>query len=221
VWLIIPAYNVEPWLEELLRRSSSYIPLSRTIVVDDGSTDGTAQIAQRSGALLARHIFNQGKGKALKTGFEYVLGKGALWCITMDGDLQHPPEVIPKFLEAAATNVCDLIIGSRDFHSKGMPWDRRFSNWSTSKLLSRVTGQRIHDAQSGYRMIRTDLLKKVDLSSRRYDFETEMLLRLSRLHARFQWIQIPTIYNQSQSSINRLGDTLRFIKVVSKFLVAK
>jgi len=221
VWLIIPAYNVEPWLEELLQRSSSHIPLSRTLVVDDGSTDGTAQIAQRSGAFLVRHTSNEGKGKALKTGFEYVLGKGALWCITMDGDLQHPPEVISKFLEAAAGNVCDLIIGSRDFHSDKMPWDRRFSNWSTSKLLSWVTGQRIHDAQSGYRMIRADLLKKMDLSSSRYDLETEMLLKLSRLHARLQWVQIPTIYNQSKSSINRLGDTLRFIKVVSKFLFDK
>lgn len=214
LWLLIPAYNAGRHIGELLKKTAQYIPQQRTIVVDDGSVDETAEFAVTSGVEVLSHKPNRGKGFALKRGFEHLNSKGAEWIICIDADLQHDPAVLPDFINAARLNKYDLVIGKRVRRGSRMPLDRRFSNWITSLFLTLLTGTRIEDAQSGYRLIRTRILNGLELTANRYDFEIEYLLKSIKSGARIGWINIPVIYSGERSSIHRFRDTLRFLKIV-------
>ncbi len=218
IWLLIPAYNVEQYLPELLTKALDYVPSNRILVVDDGSSDNTAEIACKKGVNVLSHRLNLGKGAALRDGFDYLRKENAEWVVIIDGDMQHDPTMLPEFIDHARQNTNDIVIGARKRSRGVMPWDRRFSNWSTSLLLSIVTGSKIRDSQCGYRLIRLKMLDGIDPQSNGYEFETELLLRLARSGARFGWIEIPTKYEGSPSSINRFSDTVKFIKVVFGFV---
>ncbi len=218
IWLIIPAYNVGKYLNTLLTQSVFRIPAERTVVVDDGSSDETAEIAGMHGVWLLRHQGNMGKGLSLRDGLDYVAGKGGEWVITMDGDCQHDPAIIPEFIKAGESGKFDIIIGSRRRSGTKMPWDRRLSNKLSSLLISLVSGQKMEDVQCGYRMIRMDSIKDIIFTRDKYDFEMELLLKMIRKGARVGWVDIPTRYNGAPSSIRRLPDTLRFLKIVSLYL---
>ena len=217
--LLIPAYNVENYLDELICEVSKYLPVKNILVVDDGSNDRTAEIARNQDVDLIVHEKNLGKGAALLSGFDYLIERGSEWVITMDGDLQHDPASLPEFIERAVKGNYDLVIGERKRNAGGMPWDRRFSNFTTSLLLSLASGQRIRDSQCGYRLIRCNILKDIEIYSSGYEFETECLLKLSKAGARIGWIEIPTRYRGAASSINRFRDTLRFLKVYLRFII--
>ncbi len=217
VWLLIPAYNVEPYISKLLEQAVLYIPARMIVVIDDGSHDRTAEIAESKGVNLLSHSYNRGKGAALQTGFDYLLEQDAEWVITIDGDLQHDPSMLPDFIKQAEQGDYDIVIGTRRRDMGGMPWDRRFSNWGTSLLLSIITGQKIRDSQSGYRLIRCSLLKGLKFDCTGYDFETEFLLKLSRAGARIGIVNIPTLYKGAPSSINSFIDTLKFFRVIIRF----
>ena len=221
IWILIPAFNVELYLKKLLDQVFNYVNRQKIIVVDDGSHDETGNMAFRYGINLLTHQHNRGKGAALRNGFAYLLKQDAQWVITLDGDLQHDPHKIPEFVQRAKSDRFDLIIGRRKRNTGGMPWDRRFSNWFTSRLISLVTGRRIADSQSGYRMIRCDFLRNLELNTNGYEFETELLLKLCRAGARIDTIDIPTIYRGEASSIKRFTDTLKFLGVVIKFILKR
>jgi len=220
VWLVIPAYNVDKYIGRLLEQILNYMTKDRVVVVDDGSSDATAEAAQAYDIILIRHPCNLGKGAALRSGFGYLLEQGADWVIAMDADLQHDPTKLPDFLESAAQGDRDIVIGSR-WRSGGMPWDRRFSNWSTSLLLSLLTGRKIPDSQCGYRLIRCNLLRGVEFYTTGYETETELLLKLCRMGAVVGSIDIPTVYQGESSSIKRFSDTMDFLKVVVKHLLRR
>jgi glycosyltransferase involved in cell wall biosynthesis len=217
VWLLIPCFNVGRYLPELLRETAAFIPADRTLIVDDGSTDDTSRVASDAKAHLISHAQNRGKGAALRTGFNYLLEHGAEWCITLDGDGQHDAQYLPRFLESTIGGDYELVIGARQRTGTNMPWDRRFSNWSTSLLLSRFTRQKIYDAQCGYRLIRMPSLIGMTLNCDHYDLETELLLKMARRGARIGWLPVTTHYAGSRSSINRLTDTLRFLRVILQY----
>jgi glycosyltransferase involved in cell wall biosynthesis len=221
VWLIIPAYNVASYLGEVLEQASRYIPSEKIVVVDDGSTDGIRSVKQLNGVVLLTHQVNRGKGAALLTGIEYVSRAGGMWVITLDGDGQHDPSRIPEFTRVANSDQADLIIGYRRRSGTAMPWDRRFSNCLSSWLLSRITGRKLLDVQCGYRMIRLSLIQGMVFSTTGYEFEAELLLKSIRRSAQVAWVEIPTSYSGSPSSIHRGADTLKFIRVVWRFLLGK
>ncbi|MBT3232595.1 MAG: glycosyltransferase family 2 protein [Calditrichaeota bacterium] len=215
VWIIIPSYNVGDYLGNVLQKTKQYIPEHNIVVVDDGSEDGTVDIARQHNVVILSNPNNMGKGFALKTGIGYIIERKPQWVITMDGDGQHDPEILQAFISRATEDIEDIIIGERRRHG-GMPWDRRFSNYSTSKLLSIVTGVSIKDAQCGYRLIRGSFIDVRNLKSNNYDFETECLLQWANKKARFGWLPVPTIYSGAPSSMNRVRDTFRFLRVVFK-----
>lgn len=215
VWLLIPAFNVEDYIIDLLAATSKFIPAERTLVVDDGSTDQTLNRMQYEKVHLISIPENRGKGIALRKGFDYLKKQNASWVITIDADLQHDPSILPDFIKHAERGEFDMVIGMRD-RCRKMPWDRRFSNWSTSLLLSIVTGYKIWDAQCGYRLIQMEKLNKLTLQSKNYDLETELLLKFSKLGAKVGWQAIPTIYRGASSSMKRGLDTFRFVRLIIK-----
>ncbi len=211
--MIIPALNAAKSLSALISELTKFIPSQSLLVIDDGSVDQTSRIASEMGVNVVRNPQRMGKGCALRRGFDYAIAQEYDAVITVDADLQHPPELIPRFLEKARG--ADVVIGNRMSNPKGMPFDRRLSNTLTSLILSLVTHRRIPDSQCGYRLIKTKLLSMIRLRSKHYEIEGEMLIKLARLGAKFDFVEVPVIYNKDgESYINRFLDTLRFIKLV-------
>lgn len=217
--VLIPVYNEGDIFRKFLQKVLEYIIARDVIIVDDGSTDGTCDGIEDLTVTLLRHESNSGKGNALKTGFRHAIDAGYDWVLCMDGDGQHIPEKIPDFISFTDESEYQIIIGNRRKDLKTMPWDRKFSNLVTSSFLSILAGTRIHDAQCGYRMYRADFLKDLDLKTSDFDTENEILLQAFKCKASLGWVDIPVVYGDETSHINRLSDTFKFVKLIIRYLL--
>ncbi len=214
--VLIPTYNeakqIGKLTTEIKQRGIDIL------VVDDGSKDDTAAIAKDAGATVLRNEQNQGKGVSLRQGFNYLLAQDYEAIITMDGDGQHHPVDINLFTQSAYPSDVGMIIGNRMYSARGMPCIRWLTNKFTSRIISCLIKQEIPDSQSGFRLIKTSVLKKINLCTSKYEIESELIVRIARLGSRIKSIPIQTIYQNQKSQINPLVDTLRFIKFILKEL---
>jgi glycosyltransferase involved in cell wall biosynthesis len=215
--VIIPAYNADGTLEELIRRIRTVVPDTAILVVDDGSTDRTPEIIAKLDVDQIRHQSNRGKGEALKTGFARAIETDADAVIQLDADLQHEPESIPEFREAFGRGEADILIGTRRFDPSIMPLSRRLTNRLTSSIITRMTGAYVADSQSGYRMIARKVIENVHPESSRFDYESEFLIRAIRAGYTVGEVPIKTVYQGEESFIHPLRDTARFIRLMGLF----
>jgi dolichol-phosphate mannosyltransferase len=218
ILVLIPAFNAEKTIPSLIDQISAFIPGKDILIVDDGSTDKTFQLAKESGANCLQHKKNKGKGEALKTGFEYVVEQGYSGVITLDADLQHDPKFIPEFIREAENGTLDVLVGTRHIELKTMPFSRWLTNNVTSIIVSILGDTKVRDSQSGYRYISTEVLRSFKLSTKKYEFESEILIKAGRKGFKIAPVPISTIYHGSKSFINPLVDTGRFIKLMWKSL---
>lgn len=188
------------------------------LVIDDGSRDNTSDIAKDNGAIVLRNQTNEGKGASLIKGFHYALDRDFDAVITMDGDGQHLPEEIPYFIRLAKYSNTGIFIGNRMFKTKDMPFVRVFTNKFMSLLISFMAKQHIPDTQCGFRLIKKDVLEKIDLKTSKYETESEIIIKASRLGFKIESVPVKTIYSTEKSQINPLIDTLRFIKFIVREL---
>ncbi len=212
VAILIPAYEAADTLEKVLTGWFEFGAQPEQIwVVDDGSPDGTSDVAARMGVNLVAHKKNLGKGAAHKTGFKVILEKGYKWIMTIDADTQHDPGEATRFLSLEGN--FDLVIGSRRYNMVGMPFDRWFVNRLTSMVLSIYGGKVVTDSQCGYRLISAEVVKKIPLVTVRFDTESELVAKA--MWAGFRLVEVPitTLYTSPRSHINKLLDTLRFVKL--------
>ena len=216
ICLLIPGYNEARTIGEVVSEARKII--ESVVVVDDGSSDATAQIAENAGALVIKHPVNRGKGAALRTGFQYVLDHGYDALITMDSDGQHDVNDIPGFLEAFDRTGSGIIIGSRMQDISTMPAVRKLTNKFTSFIGSLLARQKINDSQSGFRLISSDVLRAVELETTGYEMESEILIKASKAGFRITSVPIKTIYGQEVSKINPVVDTYRFIRLLFRSL---
>jgi len=213
---VIPSYNAERHLDGVITGVEQYLDTSRIIVVDDGSSDATAEVARARGVVVLVHDPNQGKGAALDTGIRHAGNMGCAYAITLDADGQHRPEEIPRFIEHWTGTGADIIVGNRLEDTRNMPRDRKWTNYFTSWVVSKLAGTTIPDSQNGYRMISTSLFASLGVKARRYEAESELLIRAGRAGARIDSVPIETIYADEVSSINKTRDTYRFFRMVVK-----
>jgi glycosyltransferase involved in cell wall biosynthesis len=207
---IIPAYNEQDHLGQVLSGVRKYLP---ALVVDDGSIDQTATVADAGGASLVRQIPNQGKGAALRAGFRYALEHGYKGVLTIDADGQHDPQEIPAFLKAYDYNQADLIIGVRDFSH--IPPVRRIANTLGRWSFSWAVGQPIPDNQSGYRLISRRLLEAVLSSSEHgFEFEVEMIVTCIECDCQLGWVPIRTIYAGEKSHIRPVPHVVNYLRII-------
>lgn len=208
--IIIPAYNCADSLERVITALKQN-PGPDILVVDDGSTDNCSQIIDRSGLPLIRHERNRGKGAALISGFRYAKEHDYATVISMDGDSQHPADLIPEFLALHKHYPDAVLLGERK-RSPSMPLTRRLSNSISAFLISKRIRRKIYDAQCGFRLIPLKHLK--DPLPRRpgFIFESELLIMLALRKADFLYIPVPTLYPQnSTSKMTYFSTTLGFI----------
>jgi len=179
--IIVPAYNEAATIAEVVARLRA-LPLEKEIVVvDDASTDGTAEaLAALRGPdlVVLRHERNQGKGAAIRTGIAYVTAPAV---VIQDADLEYDPSELPKLLEPVARGAADVVYGSRFL---GVLEGMRLMNYLANKILAWAAtllyGQRITDEATCYKLFRTDVLKSLPLTCRRFEFCPEVTARVRR-----------------------------------------
>ncbi len=225
VGILIPALNSHFFLPELLERIADVqATLSGikfvVLIVDDGSQP-PIEVPKIPGleTEVTHHPRNRGKGAALRTGFSFFLDQPEIFAIiTVDADLQHPPEQIPAFVNTFNDGGGDIIIGHRSKNPKIMPWHRILSNTITSIIISMMIRQYIPDSQCGFRLYSRNVLKAIHLTEERFHLESEILVRAGWKHFRIVSIPVPTIYNNAGSAIRHLSDTLNFITMLWKLI---
>ncbi len=211
---VIPAYLEAKHIADVVVRTLRQ--LDHVLVIDDGSTDATAETARTAGAEVIVHPQNCGKGESIKTGLRHWLEHGFTYVVILDGDGQHLPEEIPRFLAAALTRA-ELFVGTRMSDVREMPAVRRAVNRYMSNSISRLCGQPIPDTQCGFRMVHRNLIPDLLGGADRFDYETEMLILTSRKGCRIESVPITTVYSDEVSSIHPVRDTLRFFKLMRRY----
>jgi glycosyltransferase involved in cell wall biosynthesis len=222
---IIPAYQDEKHIGDIVGRTRQQ--LDHVLVVDDGSTDQTAQRAREAGAEVIVHDQNRGKGEAIKTGLTHWLAAAStadgvdrqvIWVSLLDSDGQHLPEEIDRFLTAAVdATQPTFLIGNRMNNLTGMPFIRRVVNRYMSRQISRVCKQEIPDTQCGFRMLDHQLIPQLLGGGDRFDYDTEVLIIASRKGYRVESVPITTVYTDQVSKIRPLRDAIRFLKLMWRY----
>ena len=212
ICIVIPTYNEAKAIAGIIRRIRQQE--LEVVVVDDGSQDNTSEIAKDNGAIVLRNLINEGKGASLAKGFCYALSRDFEAVITMDGDGQHLPEEIPYFVRLATYSNSGILIGNRMLKRKNMPYVRLFTNKFMSWLISLAAGQSVPDTQCGFRLIKRQVLERIDLKTSKYETESEIIIQASRLGFKIESIPVKSIYEGEKSQINPVVDTLRFIRFI-------
>ncbi len=214
VAVLIPAFNAARTVEPVIRAAIQQNP--NVTVIDDGSVDGTGDVARRAGAHVLAHEVNRGKGAALKTGFKWACAEGYDGVITLDADGQHLPAEIPKFIDCHEKTGGDLIIGGRAHLFGQMIPRRRAANRFSAWTIAFASGTDITDAQSGYRFYSTRLLRDLRLRSDGFAMESEVIVRAGRGGFRVLTtpIDLGFVDGQSTSHYKPIKDTVRIAAVV-------
>jgi glycosyltransferase involved in cell wall biosynthesis len=211
VTCVIPAYRAAQTLAHVVHSLRGAVPNARIIVVDDGSPDATAEVAESTADCTLRLPVNRGKGAALQAGFARALQYQDDVVLTLDADGQHDPAYAPALL--AALEGYDVVVGQRVRSGSSMPLRRRMTNAMASIAIARLAGIRLDDTQSGFRAIRRHVLEHVDARGDRYEFETEFLIRAGRAGFRLRNAPIPTLYG-AVSHFRSLSDSARIVKTI-------
>ncbi len=211
---IIPAKDEEKNIFSVVEKTAKYV--DKVLVIDDSSIDNTSSVAEKAGAVVIRNEKNLGKADALKVGFRYAIKENASEVILLDADGQHNPNEIPSFI-GKLNEGYDIVVGARQFDSKLMPAVRIFANSVSSFILTAVCKTPILDSQSGYRLIKKSIIENIEFTSKRYQLETEMLVKAARCGFKIGFVGISTIYRvEAKSKINQLVDPFKFVWVVIK-----
>ena len=224
--VLIPAFNPDNKLI-ILVNALIKLGVENIIIVDDGSENQFMDIFESiktfNQCIVLRHAINLGKGRALKTGFNYFLNhyKEFIGLITVDADGQHKCEDIIKVAKTLSDNQESLILGTRNFNEKNIPFKNRFGNLITAKVFSFLSGINVSDTQTGLRGIPYHhLLLMIKTSGEKYEFEMNMLIECIQKRIDVKEVAIETIYIEENKSshFNPLMDSVRIYVVFFKFI---
>jgi glycosyltransferase involved in cell wall biosynthesis len=203
--VIIPALNEAGNIAEVIREARAQ-PVQRIIVVDNGSTDNTAEVARRAGAEVV-HEPRRGYGYACAAGV--AAAEGADLVAFLDGDGSFLPSELPRLLEPFNRGDVDLVMGSRvlgHVAPGAMPLQQRFGNWLGAALWRWLYGLRVTDL-GPYRAVRRDLILSLDMREMTFGYPTEMAVKAARRHARI--LEVPVSFHPRRSGHSKVSGTVR------------
>ena len=207
---VIPCFNEAAHIGNVAANVQEHI--SRVIVVDDGSTDGTAEKAKKAGVEVLQLANNSGKGAALRRGWQRAHELGCTWVLMLDGDGQHAADDLPRFFDRAEKSSAALVIGNRMGNPQLMPPVRRYANRWMSQRISRLMGMELPDSQCGFRLAHLETLLGLPCWADRFEIESAMLVTFLAAGKRVEFIPVRTIYQNSLSKINPLTDSWRWLR---------
>lgn len=215
---IIPAYNEAAAIATVVEGVRDLV--GTTFVIDDGSTDTTAELARAAGAEVIEQPENRGKGAAIRAGLARVLEADFSHVLLLDGDMQHLPHEASRLIEAAASTGADAVLGERQFRRDEMPASRYHTNRIGSWALSSFVGVPIRDTQCGFRVFAVPVLRDLPLKARSYDIETEMLIKVRRRGGHIVGVPVTAVYAGQRSKLRPIRDTTRtcFLAVYYRYL---
>ena len=217
--IIIPANNEEHNIRKVVRKSNKY---ANVIVVDDGSTDATSSEAMKGGATVLRNETNKGKWSAVKRGFNYALDRLDVdGIIQLDGDGQHDPDDVPKFVQALESGAA-VVVGQREFDRAKMPLPRIVSNIISTIVIMILFWIRIADTQCGYRAYNIEALKRMmsSLKGEGFEGETEILIQAKIQRHKIKGVKIRTVYNDEKSKVAPARDIRIFAITATKMRIS-
>lgn len=224
ILIVVPAYNEEGSIGEVIQKVRAIYP--EVLVYDDGSTDDTANIAEKNGAMVIRNSRNRGYGRAVNTLFQHALVMGVDVVVTIDSDGQHDPTQIPQLIQPLLENRADIVIGSRfltDDDKLNVPRYRQFGIKTITRFAQAGCFDRITDATSGFRAYSTNSLKRLHLTEDGMAIATEILLKADQSNLRLLEVPITTTRYDIKDSVShgpiKLGWSV--ISHVIKFLSFK
>jgi len=226
VTIVIPSYKPSHNIVDLVAELGEYF--ERILIVDDGGGTAYEEIfsaCKEKGAIVVTHSVNQGKGRALKTAFNYCLvnnyvNKGI---VTVDGDGQHKVCDVVRVAEELLKHEKSVVLGCREFDVKGIPFRSKFGNGISRVIYRWACGLNISDTQTGLRGIPSYLVPICcRISGEKYDYETNMLLTIKDSGADFREIKIQTVYEgkNEQSHFNPLRDSILIYAVIIKYSIS-
>jgi len=195
-YIVVPAYNEASRLPSVLKRIA-HLGYEHIVVVDDGSSDDTADVAAEHHVHVVRHTINLGVGAATQTGIQFALNQGADYIVTIDGDHQHLPEDIEHLLTAIRESESDMVIGSRFMkEDHGVPTSRVIYNKIANALTLVITGVHVTDSQSGMKVISRKFAKACELNCNGFEFCVEMIRNAALTHHKVTEIPISVRYSK-------------------------
>jgi glycosyltransferase involved in cell wall biosynthesis len=213
VGVVVPARNEEAQLANSLGRIPDHLDgvgsLVR-IVVDDGSTDTTAEIARSINWTVISHPANRGMGAAVRTGCDAAVDAGCHIVVTMDADGQHRFEDVPGLVAPIVEGKADVVHGARPFNTK-MPLLFRIGNITLNSIMFLLFGVRITDSQCGFRAFRSSAYADLRWHANDYGIASEIWVRLARAKLRHAETPIPTIYHEKYKG-TRPSDGIRILR---------
>jgi glycosyltransferase involved in cell wall biosynthesis len=211
VTVLIPAYNEEQSIGNTVRHIKELYPDFEVLVIDDGSTDKTMQVAMDAGANVWPHPYNIGNGAAIKSGLRVARGE---WIVMMDADSQHNPEDIARLLEHK--DQYDMVIGARTNKSE-TAWHRDLANYFYNKLATYVTKFKIDDLTSGFRLVRKSTAGQyIYLLPNTFSYPTTLTMAYLRSGRSIKYLPIQVKKRVGKSKIKLVEDGIRFFLIISK-----
>lgn len=197
VCIIIPTYNNHKTLKRVIDGVLNYT--NQVVIVDDGSTDQTANILKEYPNLNQLHFSkNRGKGAALREGFKKALSLGYNYAITIDSDGQHYPDDIPVFINALKTDKHTLYIGSRNMTHDSIPKGSSFGNKFSNFWFNTETGIKLTDTQSGFRMYPLNLISDIKFYTTKFEFEIEVIVKAAWRGVQVKNLPIKVLYDEKE-----------------------
>lgn len=209
-WVVIPLFNKASVIAQVI--SDLHTEFSNVVCVDDGSSDGSAQVAERAGAMLVQHPVNLGQGAALQTGIEFALAhEDCEYIVTFDADGQHRVEDAVGMLQKARSEDLAVVFGSRFLDDRTNPgWIKRVVLKTAIWVTNLTTSLKLTDAHNGLRVIRRDAAERIDLKQDRMAHATEIVLQLGRTGLPFGEYPVELLYTdyskaKGQSVLNSVN----------------